>query len=341
MYNGIGLQTARGSGTNGYVVRNLSHVRPRENPVQYASLDKGPAIRQPNQEILLHDRKRQVEIKCIALQTELEEKGMKQDYIEEKVDELRQELLARIEEVQLKDAKSLQEHETHQLSQAKQAENAKMMRAFNIDRDDYVEGASFDRELQERKKQERIAKRVADEERRRKQAEERKEEEKRLQEQRRKGSKKEEKEEKVNKNHTINSGSGSESDESDDSKSDRGRKLKVRSPARPSGRRLGRRAGAMRAEAGVIVAAAAAAAAATGARAGAGAGAVTGLPVTYPDRRRIPYRGLVRRCPRGHTTSRTSQGHRRGPRRGDAMLEGTGAQEATGRPCGGFRTIWR
>ncbi|RUS24605.1 hypothetical protein BC938DRAFT_473333, partial [Jimgerdemannia flammicorona] len=237
MYNGIGLQTARGSGTNGYVVRNLSHVRPRENPVQYASLDKGPAIRQPNQEILLHDRKRQVEIKCIALQTELEEKGYVpciSYYIEEKVDELRQELLARIEEVQLKDAKSLQEHETHQLSQAKQAENAKMMRAFNIDRDDYVEGASFDRELQERKKQERIAKRVADEERRRKQAEERKEEEKRLQEQRRKGSKKEEKEEKVNKNHTINSGSGSESDESDDSKSDRGRKLKVRSPARPS-----------------------------------------------------------------------------------------------------------
>mgnify|MGYP006867842780 CR=1 FL=1 len=26
MYNGIGLQTARGSGTNGYVQRNLSFV---------------------------------------------------------------------------------------------------------------------------------------------------------------------------------------------------------------------------------------------------------------------------------------------------------------------------
>lgn len=28
MYGGVGLQTARGSGTNGYVTRNLGFVRP-------------------------------------------------------------------------------------------------------------------------------------------------------------------------------------------------------------------------------------------------------------------------------------------------------------------------
>ena len=28
MYNGIGLTTARGSGTSGYVQKNLSHVKP-------------------------------------------------------------------------------------------------------------------------------------------------------------------------------------------------------------------------------------------------------------------------------------------------------------------------
>ena len=28
MYNGIGLKTARGSGTNGFVQRNLSYIRP-------------------------------------------------------------------------------------------------------------------------------------------------------------------------------------------------------------------------------------------------------------------------------------------------------------------------
>jgi len=28
MYNGIGLTTARGSGTSGYVQKNLSHIKP-------------------------------------------------------------------------------------------------------------------------------------------------------------------------------------------------------------------------------------------------------------------------------------------------------------------------
>ena len=32
MYNGVGLQTARGSGTSGYVQRNLSHVLPGQRP---------------------------------------------------------------------------------------------------------------------------------------------------------------------------------------------------------------------------------------------------------------------------------------------------------------------
>jgi len=32
MYNGVGLQTARGSGTSGYVQRNLSHVLPGQKP---------------------------------------------------------------------------------------------------------------------------------------------------------------------------------------------------------------------------------------------------------------------------------------------------------------------
>jgi len=32
MYNGVGLQTARGSGTSGYVQKNLSHVLPGQRP---------------------------------------------------------------------------------------------------------------------------------------------------------------------------------------------------------------------------------------------------------------------------------------------------------------------
>lgn len=35
MYNGIGLQTARGSGTNGYVQRNMALIRNTKNKVSF------------------------------------------------------------------------------------------------------------------------------------------------------------------------------------------------------------------------------------------------------------------------------------------------------------------
>ena len=35
MYNGIGLTTQRGSGTNGYVQRNLSFVRQKKDRIDY------------------------------------------------------------------------------------------------------------------------------------------------------------------------------------------------------------------------------------------------------------------------------------------------------------------
>ena len=40
MYNGIGLQTARGSGTNGYVQRNMSALRFQNNKKSYEQVDK-------------------------------------------------------------------------------------------------------------------------------------------------------------------------------------------------------------------------------------------------------------------------------------------------------------
>jgi serine/arginine repetitive matrix protein 2 len=80
MYNGIGLTTARGSGTNGFVQRNLSAVRRTKDKIDYKSeeeiarLDK-QLNRQPNQEILQHDRKRRVELKCLEMQELMEDQG--------------------------------------------------------------------------------------------------------------------------------------------------------------------------------------------------------------------------------------------------------------------------
>ncbi|KAJ8660935.1 hypothetical protein O0I10_003157 [Lichtheimia ornata] len=178
MYNGIGLSTPRGSGTNGYVVRNLSFVKaPRPDRNLDRSVNDlkspAPAIKQPNKDILLHDRKRKVEVKCMELRIKLEDDGVDTDTIESKVQELRESLMNNFEDIQPRDAKSLQEHETHQRSAAKEQENKKMMRALKIDSEEYVEGAAFDRELQEKKRLERIAKRQAQEEARAKNLEKR------------------------------------------------------------------------------------------------------------------------------------------------------------------------
>lgn len=84
MYNGIGLTTPRGSGTNGYVQRNLSSVRvkrPRdERGGDRDEKDRerleSQLNRQPNADILEHQRKRQLEVKCAELQDMMEEQGL-------------------------------------------------------------------------------------------------------------------------------------------------------------------------------------------------------------------------------------------------------------------------
>lgn len=81
MYNGIGLQTPRGSGTNGHVQRNMSFVRPsKKDNINYRTEDdlkKLEAVtnRQPNLEILDHERKRKIEVKCAELEETLENQG--------------------------------------------------------------------------------------------------------------------------------------------------------------------------------------------------------------------------------------------------------------------------
>ena len=64
MYNGIGLTTARGSGTNGYVQKSLAHVRTNKR-VEYKDAEHRERMqrslnREPNKDILEHERKRQV-----------------------------------------------------------------------------------------------------------------------------------------------------------------------------------------------------------------------------------------------------------------------------------------
>ncbi|OAC98853.1 hypothetical protein MUCCIDRAFT_123979, partial [Mucor lusitanicus CBS 277.49] len=160
MYNGIGLSTPRGSGTNGYVIRNLSFVKPPPSDRERNTNDfkSNPKVKKANMAILDHDRKRKVEVKCMELTIKLEDEGMDEAAIEEKVQELRDQLMADIEKQVQDDSKNFKEYETHQLAAAKEKANEKMKRALRIKKE-YVEGAAFDRDLQAQLKEEKKARR--------------------------------------------------------------------------------------------------------------------------------------------------------------------------------------
>ncbi|KAK6189914.1 hypothetical protein SNE40_001882 [Patella caerulea] len=98
MYNGIGLETARGSGTNGYVTRNLSFIKKHRDRVDYKSEEEvkkleQSLVKQPNLDILQHERKRKVELKCMEMQELMEEQGYSKEEIEGKVSVFRKMLM--------------------------------------------------------------------------------------------------------------------------------------------------------------------------------------------------------------------------------------------------------
>ncbi|KAL5016739.1 hypothetical protein ScPMuIL_006328 [Solemya velum] len=134
MYNGIGLQTVRGTGTNGYVQRNLSFVRKHKDHVDYKSEEElkkldAALLKGPNREILDHERKRKVELKCMEMQELMEEQGYSQIEIENKVSIFRRMLIdkegvteATVEKDEF--GRPLAK-ETHQIAEANQEKNAR------------------------------------------------------------------------------------------------------------------------------------------------------------------------------------------------------------------------
>ncbi|CAK7353058.1 unnamed protein product [Dovyalis caffra] len=100
MYNGIGLQTPRGSGTNGYIQTNKFFIKSKTGKVAHNIKgfegDQGTAgiTKKPNKEILEHDRKRQIQLKLVVLEDKLIEQGYTDAEIEEKLEEARKTLEA-------------------------------------------------------------------------------------------------------------------------------------------------------------------------------------------------------------------------------------------------------
>ncbi|EEP78659.1 predicted protein [Uncinocarpus reesii 1704] len=122
----VGLSTPRGSGTSGYVQRNLSLLKPRDRsygaPFQSdANGDDRPAFkqRQPDKQILEHDRRRQIEVQVLEEQDRLEEENekleeriaddKKEDGEEKKYKLSEEEIEQRLEELRTRLTKELED----------------------------------------------------------------------------------------------------------------------------------------------------------------------------------------------------------------------------------------
>ncbi|OBT78723.1 hypothetical protein VF21_02550 [Pseudogymnoascus sp. 05NY08] len=151
MSSNVGLTTPRGSGTSGYVQRNLAHLKPREQFKPYPTDgDLKHRQRQPDKEILEHDRKRDVEVKVFELQDKLEDEGVDEEEIEKQTEALRQKLLVEMKKgTDRRDAKGLKSHQVHELAEAKIRESDRFRNALGISKN-YEEGSHW------RKQEERM-----------------------------------------------------------------------------------------------------------------------------------------------------------------------------------------
>jgi len=139
-YNGIGLRTVRGSGTNGYIQKNrssISHLHRNDNPPDL----KPPVAKKPNAEIIDHERKRQIELKVLMYEEKLKERKTPKDEIKKKCKVLREQL----QEQFARDPSAMKSNlsESHQKNAAKHKEDAKLRNAFDI-KTDHVEGAAYE-----------------------------------------------------------------------------------------------------------------------------------------------------------------------------------------------------
>lgn len=143
MNNGIGLPTPRGSGTSGYVVRNLSHINAstlekrnsqgwNKKSFQADKNVHSPKIRTINQDILKHNQKRKVEIQVLEYQSKLEDENeisklFSEEEILQKVEDYRLELLLCYERHVIESEKRMERE-----ADIKEQENARLKKALGI-----------------------------------------------------------------------------------------------------------------------------------------------------------------------------------------------------------------
>ncbi|KAI0166613.1 cwf21-domain-containing protein [Xylariaceae sp. FL1272] len=150
MSDNVGLSTPRGSGTSGYVQRNLAHMKPRDRdraaPYNRDLDHLKHRQRMPDKGILEHDRKREVEVKVFELRDQLEDEGLEEDEIDKRCDALRKELQDKMNRPG-RDAprRGIKSHQVHELADAKIKESERLRSALKISKN-YEEGGHWKRQ---------------------------------------------------------------------------------------------------------------------------------------------------------------------------------------------------
>ncbi|KRZ92530.1 Exocyst complex component 3 [Trichinella sp. T8] len=131
--------------------KNLAHVVVSKDKQQYRNEDdikrlESKVTRKPNKELILHERKRKIELKCLEMQDLMTEQNYPEEEIQEKVGKYRALLRKKLEEEgdvdDDEEANEKKVKDSHIMAQMMQEKNDRIRRALNIKKD-YVSGAAF------------------------------------------------------------------------------------------------------------------------------------------------------------------------------------------------------
>ena len=152
MFGGVGLPSAKGTGTNGYVERNFGYLPKDYKPGSYGEFirqmkaNPAPMIRKINDEIILHEEKHKIEVELYDLKEKYEnEKKYTEDEIKDKINSERKRLYHLLER---READFMDKNETHQKGKLKDAQMKIIRDALKIKKE-YNLGEGFEFTLQQ------------------------------------------------------------------------------------------------------------------------------------------------------------------------------------------------
>lgn len=151
MYGNVGLQTAKGSGTSGYVQKSLAYISYNKNQgtnygeiLQKFRANPVPIKRRANQEIIEHEKLHKIEAILFEYGETLKKENITESEIEEKITKKRKELL---EKSDISKNPLISQEETHQQSKIKYEQLKKLHDALGVE-GEYVPGSAFDFDAQ-------------------------------------------------------------------------------------------------------------------------------------------------------------------------------------------------